>query len=56
MLSSRVFTIRFTEDDRRVLARLRKLTGCNSSDIIRLALRDMLAAREAQAPLARTGT
>lgn len=51
------FNIRMTAEDRRILARLQQLTGCPAASVIRIALRDMLIAREAaQGPLARTGT
>jgi hypothetical protein len=41
-------TIRLTDEDRDILDKLRRLTGLSSSSaIIRLALRESLAAREA---------
>jgi hypothetical protein len=40
-------TIRFTEEDRKILERLQKLTGLESAAaVIRLAIRDTLNARE----------
>ncbi len=49
-------TIRFTEDDRDVLSRLCKLTGLSSSAaVIRLAIRESLAAREAPRRTGRKG-
>lgn len=51
------FAIRFNADDLAILARLRELTGGTAASILRTAIREMLAEREArQAPLARTGT
>lgn len=51
------FTVRFTPDDYAILARLRELTGGSTASVLRTAIREMLAEREArQAPLARTGT
>lgn len=40
-------TIRFTDEDREILEKLRKITGLDSSAaIIRMALREALAARK----------
>lgn len=40
-------TIRFTDEDRRILEKLQKLTGLESSSaVIRLAIREALAARQ----------
>lgn len=53
----RRFTIRLSPDDEAILSRLRALTGATTASVIRTAIREMLAEREArQAPLARTGT
>ncbi len=41
-------TIRFTVDDRKILDKLEKLTGLNTSNVIRVAIREALAAREAK--------
>jgi predicted DNA-binding protein len=42
-------TIRFTEEDREVLAKLQKLTGLESSAaIIRMAIREALASRRSK--------
>jgi len=44
-------TIRFTEEDREVIAKLCKLTGLEGvASVIRLALRESLAARERLQP------
>ena len=41
-------TLRLTAEDRRVLERLRKITGLSSgASVIRLAIREALSAREA---------
>jgi hypothetical protein len=40
-------TMRFTEDDQKVLEKLQKVTGLDSAAaVIRLAIRESLAARE----------
>lgn len=45
-----ITTIRFTDEDREILAKLGKLTGLESAAaIIRLAIREALAARGRQA-------
>jgi hypothetical protein len=42
-------TIRFTDEDRTILEQLQKLTGLDSaSAVIRLAIREALAARQAK--------
>jgi hypothetical protein len=42
-------TIRFTDEDHKVLAKLQKLTGLDSNAaIVRLAIREALASREAK--------
>jgi hypothetical protein len=44
-------TIRLTEEDREIFDKLRKLTGLESiTAMIRLAIRESLAAREAPKP------
>jgi hypothetical protein len=49
-------TIRFTEEDRAVLARLSRLTGlASSAAVIRLAIRESLTTREAARRPARKG-
>jgi hypothetical protein len=41
-------TIRFTDEDRKVLAKLHKMTGLDTSALVRLAIRESLAARSLQ--------
>ena len=44
-------TVRFTEEDRTILAKLQKITGLDSATaVIRLAIREALAARERRPP------
>lgn len=48
-------SVRWTEADQRILARLRELTGGGTASVLRLAMRTLL--RELEAPIARrTGT
>ena len=47
-------TIRFTDEDRGILTKLQKITGLDSSAaIIRMAIREALAARETNVPQGR---
>ena len=40
-------TVRFTEEDREILAKLQEITGLDSATaVIRMAIREALAARE----------
>ena len=49
-------TIRFTDDDRELLAKLRTLTGLtDNASVIRFALRETLTVREALAERATRG-